>query len=341
MRWIPIFLFQSLCMVAFTSASSGDRSNDFQQCLLRCNDTGECNEDSLSLVLKMTRWTCADNCKYFCMHEITAQSLTSGKTIHQYYGKWPFYRLVAQEPASVAFSFLNLYAHVKGARKLQRELDDSHPMKIYYMGWSFVSMNTWIWSCLFHTRDTAFTEKMDYFSAALTILVALYFTVIRLFHLYALSPSRNSLLAQERSPRSRLRLKLWSATCTLTFLGHISYLNHLERFDYSYNVIFNLGIGLAHNIFWLCYSLPSSLSSLRRFPGRSRRYRPHFVYKPALLVSLITAAMALELLDFPPWFLVFDAHSLWHLSTAPIAYMWYEFLVEDANDDSWKEQRLS
>ncbi|KAJ3988341.1 Per1-like protein [Lentinula detonsa] len=340
MKWISILLLECLHMVALTFASSGDRSNDFQQCLLRCDNT-ECTENSLPLMLKMTRWTCVDNCKYLCMHEITAQDVASGTAIQQYYGKWPFHRFVAQEPASVAFSLLNFYTHVKGAQRLRMELDDSHPMKIYYMGWSFVSINTWIWSCLFHTRDTAFTEKMDYFSAALTILVALYFTVVRLFHLYAPSHPRNTLVMHGHQPENRVRLKSWSAACVLIYVGHISYLNHLERFDYSYNVKFNLAIGLAHNALWLCYSLPSSISFLRRFLGRSKRYRPHFVYKPALLVSLLVAAMALELLDFPPWALIFDAHSLWHLSTAPLAYMWYQFLIEDASDDCWKEQRLS
>ncbi|KAJ3909016.1 Per1-like protein [Lentinula edodes] len=339
MKLVPIFLsFSHIIIPAI--ASSGDRSDDFQRCLLHCDNT-KCTEnsaESLSLTLRLTRWTCTDNCKYLCMHEITAQNIASGLAIHQYYGKWPFWRFVAQEPASVLFSLLNLHVHVKGAQRLRMRLDDSHPMKVFYMGWSFVSINTWIWSSIFHTRDTPFTEKMDYFSAALTILVALYFTVIRLFHFYA--PTSSLTLAHEHRSKDKTLLRLWTAACVLTFLGHISYLSLLKHFDYSYNLIFNLVIGLAHNALWLCYSFPYSISFLRRFPGRSKRYRPHFVYKPAVLVSLIVAAMALELLDFPPWALILDAHSLWHLSTAPIAYLWYQFLIEDASDDSWKEQRL-
>ncbi|KAJ4482528.1 Per1-like protein [Lentinula aciculospora] len=342
MRWAAINL---LVFIHPILASSGDRSNDFQQCLLHC-DNAICtanSPNSLPLTLRLTGWTCTDNCKYMCMHKITAQNIASGLAIHQYYGKWPFWRFVAQEPASVAFSLLNLFVHIRGAKKMRVALDYSHPMKVYYMGWSFVSMNTWIWSSVFHTRDTAFTEKMDYFSAALTILVALYFTIARLFHLYAPARPKTFLATtfEHDSQGKKALLKLWSTACALTFLGHISYLTHLERFDYSYNVTFNLVVGLVHNALWLCYSLPSSVSFLRRFPNRSKRYRPHFVYKPALLVSLIIAAMALELLDFPPWALIFDAHSLWHLSTAPIAYLWYQFLIEDAGHDSWKEQRLS
>lgn len=191
------------------------------------------------------------------------------------------------------------------------------------------------------SSDTPFTEKMDYFSAALTILTGLYYTAVRLFHLYA-SASNPRLTSPENSPNrtkstTTLRLRLWFATCALTFLAHISYLSLLPRFDYSYNIVFNLIIGLAHNVLWLCYSFVS----FRRFPGRAKSYRPRFAYKPAVLVFLMTAAMALEVLDFPPWMLVIDAHALWHLGTVPIAFMWYDFLIEDASDESWKEQRLS
>ncbi|KIK69963.1 hypothetical protein GYMLUDRAFT_150557 [Collybiopsis luxurians FD-317 M1] len=334
-----VLLLSALSFILCVTASAGDRSADFQQCLSRCEQS-QCiqNSNSLPLALRLTRWACPDNCKYLCMHEVTAKRINAGEKILQYYGKWPFWRFAGiQEPASVAFSLLNLWAHVKGAQKLQLALHDSHPMKKFYMGWSLVSMNTWIWSSVFHTRDTPLTERLDYFSAALTILTALYFTVVRLFHLYAASHPNS--LTSHRSGNAKLRL--WSAACILVFLAHVSYLALLERFDYTYNVIFNLTIGLAHNFLWTCYSFPSSLPILRRFPGRSKVYRPRFAYKPALLVPLMTAAMALELFDFAPWMLVIDAHSLWHFFTAPIALMWYSFLIQDANDESWKEQRLS
>jgi hypothetical protein len=57
------------------------------------------------------------------------------------------------------------------------------------------------------------------------------------------------------------------------------------------------------------------------------------------LTILTMAATALELFDFPPWFGVIDAHSLWHLATAPIAVVWYDFILEDSLDPSWREQK--
>lgn len=103
---------------------------------------------------------------------------------------------------------------------------------------------------------------------------------------------------------------------------------------------FNLALGLSHNLLWLLYSFPQSLSFFKRFPYSSKKYRPLYAYKAALFVALTTAATSLELFDFPPLGRILDAHALWHLSTAPIAKFWYDFLVEDALDGGWRASRL-
>ncbi|KAK0492090.1 Per1-like protein [Armillaria luteobubalina] len=303
-------------------ASWGDRSKDFQYCLSRC-ETAECAAQEsvpLSLSLRLTRWTCSDNCKYRCMHEITARDIALGTKVKQYYGKWPFWRLGGP------FSLLNLSAHVKGASRLRREVSGEHPMRMYYLLWAFASMNTWIWSSVFHTRDTPLTEKLDYFSAAFTILFALYFCVIRLLHLY--TKPRSRLILSGDLPRSWSWI-LWTSICIVAFVCHVTYLTLLPRFDYVYNIIFNSVVGMTHNLFWLVYSLPASISLIRRFPSRPKTYRPPFV----------SPATGLELFDFPPWGRIIDAHSLWHLSTALIAPFWYQFLVDDSRDESWREHR--
>jgi hypothetical protein len=177
---------------------------------------------------------------------------------------------------------------------------------------------------------------MDYFSAAAAIMYALYYTTIRLFHLYR---PAHKLMQTSRAPKNwKHHALIW--LCSLAFLGHISYLTLLPRFDYTYNMAFNLFVGLLHNFLWLLYSMPSSYSLVRRFPSRPKSYRPAFVTKAAVFVVLTTAATALELFDFPPWGLIIDAHALWHLVTAPIAYYWYSFLLEDSLDPCWREQRI-
>ncbi|KAG7089598.1 hypothetical protein E1B28_011265 [Marasmius oreades] len=332
-----IYILTFLSLASPILASAGDRASDFQSCLFRCK-VAQCDIASpavLSIALRITQWTCLDNCKYVCMHEITRSAVEKGEPVVQYYGKWPFWRFAGmQEPASVLFSLLNLWAHTRGFSKVQREIHDSHPLKRYFLIWSATSINTWVWSAIFHTRDTPVTEKLDYYSAALTILIALYFTTIRIFHLYSPSPR---LTLRNGSRSASPKLKLWTAFCIVLYVAHVSYLTFLPRFDYTYNVIFNLIIGLTHNALWLIYSLPSSLSLIRRFPNRPKSYRPPFLGSALYLVVLTTAATALELFDFPPVARTIDAHSLWHLCTVPIAIYWYHFLVKDAKHESWRE----
>lgn len=185
--------------------------------------------------------------------------------------------------------------------------------------------------------DTPRTEKLDYFSAALTILCALYFTVIRLFHLYPTTRTRLTLSTSSSAPN--ILTKLWTILCVGAYICHVSYLTLLPRFDYSYNIIFNLIVGMTHNILWLLYALPASFSIFRRFPGQPKSYRPPFAGSAAILVAVTTLATLFEVFDFPPLARVIDAHSLWHLSTVPIAVYWYRFLVDDARDPSWREQK--
>ena len=84
--------------------------------------------------------------------------------------------------------------------------------------------------------------------------------------------------------------------------------------------------------------MPASLSPIRRFPSRRKRYNPRFVNNLNAVVSqvlaLTTAATSLELFDFP-----LDAHALWNLSTATVlALKWYDVSVEDSLDTGWREQ---
>ena len=179
---------------------------------------------------------------------------------------------------------------------------------------------------------------MDYFSAAATILYGLFYTIVRLFHLYT---PPTSILTIRRKPRHPLLIP-WALLCTLLFLAHVTYLSLLPRFDYSYNILANAIVGLSHNLIWASYSLPSPMF-YKRFPSQPNSYQPRCVRTPVLLAVAMTSASALEIFDFSPWWRVIDAHSLWHLSTVPLIFWWYRFLIEDARDPGWrigKEQVL-
>ena len=155
MRLSSLISLTVAILSASVYASSGDRSQEFINCVDLCK-VARCGPhfwSNSSLALRVTRWSCTDDCKYECMHEITDREIQSGRRIQQYHGKWPFWRLAGmQEPASVAFSLLNLWAHAQGVSKIQKKVPESHPMRSYYIVWSIISINAWIWSTVFHTR---------------------------------------------------------------------------------------------------------------------------------------------------------------------------------------------
>lgn len=152
-----------LLLVALASssvASSGDRLQEYQSCLSFCYCPPH---DSLPLTLRLTRWSCLDNCKYDCTHSVTdlllarAESQGTDRKIHQFHGKWPFWRLAGmQEPASVLFSLGNLWVHIRGFKALRRRVPRTHPLRSMLLMWSVLSMNMWVWSAVFHTRGASF-----------------------------------------------------------------------------------------------------------------------------------------------------------------------------------------
>ena len=128
---------------------------------------------------------------------------------------------------------------------------------------------------------------------------------------------------------------------TLAYVMHISYLLSTPRFDYGWNVLFNLAMGSTHLLLWTLFSLSFSYRFTWPLSLIPTPYPPldplHIHPKPswstrsALLVTTTTMAMSLELVDFPPVWRVVDAHSLWHLATVFIGRGWYGFLVGDVD----------
>lgn len=302
------------------SASRGDQSAAFRACLSdRIASTCDPARDDmeagrrLPLYLRMLGWDCASNADYRCQREVTEEFETTGVSIEQFHGKWPFLRFLGiQEPASVLFSILNGYVHYRGLELVKRYVTVQNPMRIYYIIYAYIGMNAWLWSTVFHIRDFPSTEKLDYFSAGTYVLFGFFYAPIRVFRLYDLNYYGTL-------------VRVWAALCFTALGAHIGYLTFVT-FDYGYNMIANVVIGSMHGLIWVSYSL------------LHHKGRPAWVWWPALLVLVLAGAMSLELLDFPPWAYTIDAHSLWHLSTIPITLVWYKFLLKDAH---WEQTTMS
>ena len=149
--WLNILAYTSLVL-----ASAGDRSQFFQDCIPICLDHFN-DQCEIPPLFRLARWTCIDECKYQCMRFLTDKAVNEQQPILQYYGKWPFVRCAGmQEPASVAFSVLNLIVHAQGARTVSKRVPQDHPMRSYYLAWAYISINAWFWSSVFHARGFSF-----------------------------------------------------------------------------------------------------------------------------------------------------------------------------------------
>ncbi|CAG8578375.1 6514_t:CDS:1 [Ambispora gerdemannii] len=305
---IIFFVIFYIC-VPTAVASRGDHASEFQECVEKCRQSSCSSNTLLPFILRLFMWSCEDECKYECMHEIHSKALNSNQEIVQYYGKWPFHRLWGmQEPASVLFSFLNGYTHYRYLSIIRRTIPDTYYMKKFYIGYAYACINSWFWSAIYHSRDFPHTEKLDYFSAAFSILFSFLFTSIRIFHI-----------------RSRRIIFVLATLCLLAFLAHISYLTFVT-FDYGYNIVANGAVGFAHNFIWVWWS------------WKNWHSRPD-AWRPFAAVIYVAIAMCLEIFDFPPVWGVLDAHALWHASTIPLNGFWYEFLIGDASIESLSVKR--
>jgi len=217
-----------------------------------------------------------------------------------------------QEPFSVLFSLCNLAAHQSGLAKVKQQIPETYSLRPFYVLFGFFGTMTWILSAIFHTRDFVVTEQLDYFAAGASVLYGLYFATVRVFRL-----DRNTRL-----------LGYWTFLCLSLYAAHVTYLK-FWRWDYSYNMAANVTVGALHNLLWWGFSI-------RRFYKTGARW----TLLPGLIVTWISVAMSLELLDFPPVAGAVDAHSLWHLGTIAPCYMWYMFWVRDFEDDMTKSRPL-
>lgn len=171
----------------------------------------------------------------------------------------------------------------------------------------YFGLASWVFSMIFHTRDFNLTEKLDYFGAGASVMYGLFFAAIRVFRLDQPRPSPTG-----TNNRSGTILRLWTFVCLSLYLLHVGYLTFIT-FDYTYNMAANVVIGLMQNILWTWFSVV-----------RFRKVGMLWAAWPGMIVAWVILAMSLELFDFPPFWGMVDAHSLWHLGTVVPTIWWYK-----------------
>ncbi|CAH0406730.1 unnamed protein product [Chilo suppressalis] len=300
---VILFLFNE---VSYISTSDGDRSPYYQKCVKKCL-AETCKTDGyyfknsaqLNFWSKLL-WNCRDECRYNCMWRTVQSFQERGYLIPKFHGKWPFVRVYGvQEPGSVLASLLNLAAHIYMYTEIMRRFTiKGTPLVLFWHIFVAVCINAWIWSTIFHTRDTQFTEFMDY-ACALSMVMGLFVAaVVRAFH------------------RQRKLVSVILVASLLFYATHVQYL-YRGIVNYDYNMMVNLAFGVAGSLVWLCWA------GVQMLAGRRHAWR-----MGAFTVAS-GATLALELMDFPPLFTAWDAHALWHLATAPLPLLFYRFVIDD------------
>uniref|UniRef100_G3NVY0 Post-GPI attachment to proteins factor 3 n=1 Tax=Gasterosteus aculeatus aculeatus TaxID=481459 RepID=G3NVY0_GASAC len=305
---------------AAVRASQGDKEPVYRDCVKQCVGTN-CTgarlrgfQSAQPQYMALTGWTCRDDCRYECMWTTVGLYQAEGYRVPQFHGKvgavsvatalffssWPFTRFLCfEEPASALASLLNGLACLLMMLRYRSTVPRQSPMYHTVNAFSLVSLNAWFWSTVFHTRDTYLTEKMDYFCATAVILYSIYLCCVRTLGLRR--PAASSMVG---------------VLLILAFTSHVSFLTFVS-FDYGYNMAANATIGMVNLLWWLCWC------------WQNRRTLP-YSWKCGLVVVLLYGLALLELLDFPPMLWVLDAHSVWHLSTIPVHFLFYSFLIDDS-----------
>lgn len=314
-----VAILQLLAQAAF--GSEGDVNTQFTSCLNSCKKADVCplqSDDELvcssicnrsewprvALSLWLSQWDCAADCSYQCMHWLEGRRRQNSPLSQpiKYYGKWPFTRVLGmQEIASVGFSLLNFAAHAHNLQRLKLRTKPgpygvAYPFTWIWYTYGLVSATAWLASAVFHWRDTKVTERLDYALADTVVAFGFLTTLVRIFELV-----------------NHLQLVFPAVFVSVGLLQHLFYMLFVH-FDYAYNMKVCLALGLCQTFLWLAWLLRTD------HPGR-----PHM----ARFLVLIHFAMLLEVLDFPPFFGLFDAHSLWHAATVPLTYLWYNFIFDD------------
>jgi hypothetical protein len=251
-----------------------------------------------TFVLWTMQWSCEDNITYECMRVDTADRIANGQDVIKYYGKWPFLRILGcQEIASTLFSILNFAPFFYYFFHLADQLPDTYWMKPIWYGYTISGMNTWVWSTAFHARDNIITERLDYFFATFSILFLLNIAIIRIF---------------------RLKSVYWPLTLipSVVYFSWHCYTLHYIHFDYDWNMQMMVTFGASYCIVFFLWALLNPKASHR--------------WKICLANALILIFASCEVFDFPPYFDIFDAHSIWHFATPICTVLTFKFAIDDA-----------
>lgn len=291
------------------NGSLGDRDWRYRTCFDDCVTNKQCAEH-LMPIISIPKWDCEDVCFYVCAQEVTEMRLAHGLSPLKYYGHWTFIRWFGlEEPASVLFSLLNPLAHMWF---LSSGVNDprfhNYGKRNWIRGYAILAINAWLASACYHSKRTRFSTLYD-LNSALTLLIFGFAMSISYF-CGAVLDSKNS--RRVVNIVCLLLALFWGYRVAAMINDEVEFSNHM-------NLCIFLVVGAT--VSWVAWVLVILNSAA--ITDKSSAYWCLFVQ-----IWLMLAAL-LEVLDFPPYLSLFDAHSLWHAATVPLGFVWYKFVFTD------------
>jgi hypothetical protein len=301
------------CRVA--DGSYGDMEPGFQRCVKGCldGDGAACIEEEPSWLSSFVSRTCAERCEYLCMSSITAERIRRNLPVYKYYGHWSFYRYGGlEEPASVVFSLANALPHIWHlAGSSRRSSSKKYFMRNHLSFYPYVALTAWFSSAVFHAKKTRRSTWIDYSAALVFLAYGLWLTLRRVAG------------ASKSWPVFTVNIV---GSCFGIWL--LVRLRDMQRDLVSFDKHMHACIAIAVCticlwLFWLVLGGDKGSNDKKKLPYPFNRFR-------CLICQIsFAAASMLELFDFPPYWGILDAHSLWHLATVPLGFQWYEFWRQD------------
>jgi hypothetical protein len=257
------------------------------------------------------------------MNDITMTRLQNNFEIYKYFGHWPFLRYFGlEEPASVLFSMLNAIPHLYNIPRWMGVKRSDYYMRNWIVLYSFVAINAWIASTIFHMKKEENTILYDYVSALLLLCTG-FFLIIRRIGKAHMSTTSIGLILTAIFGLAGYRIYLM-----LAFRG-------LILFDYHLKTC--IGIAAVTTVLWVYWIVNDNVPSGSGFLTRLRTcWSP--AKKRAVLIQLwFVVASMFEIFDFPPLLRFLDAHSLWHALTIPLGMIFHEFWRIDQSEEDQSE----
>lgn len=313
-------------------ASHGDMDPHYQTCLRRCLVTISQSDHIADLYATYPRYYWWDNktyCSFYCIEEVTTTRKYYSFPDLKYYGHWPFKRLFGlEEPASVMFSFGNAIPHIQQLLLNLRDIFsytgrrwNTDYLHIYVLLYPLFGLFAWGSSTLYHAMKSDMTSTIDYCCALNLLSFGLWLAFNRLIY-----RPQGSWISRHHGWMFALVCGVVSLQNRNLFYGNVLYDTHMR---------ICIAISVLSIIIWTIWCSIEYFNILRdHIDGHQDNSLRHVYRKKRLFLCLVcqvwfTFAALLEIYDFPPIYDIFDAHSLWHLSTIPLGFLWYKFWSVD------------